>query len=247
MRLIGKIAIITIMSMLLAPINIVSAATDYNTPTTSLSDIDKTSPCEVTADIHYSYYVSMPAALTLEPFDTATYNKQDWPWVSSTLNIIQNSVRNEILEKCYVCPYKVKAKTTSAGLAGKYIYISNDCSESFGGIYVGFPPVYDDAGNIVEWLSDCCAVSCFALHGDNIVLENVEDGSTDDASFDIWQRAQQFGAEQQWSGSRLYVEKVGSDKWSNIEGIVVATIQRSGVYKGNFEFEYGLCDEAWIY
>ncbi len=76
---------------------VMAETTSWNTPTTTNSDEDKTSICEVTADVHYAYYVSMPATLSLEP-GTGT---------------------NE-----YVCDYQVKAKADSTLLASKNIKIA---------------------------------------------------------------------------------------------------------------------------
>lgn len=74
-----------------------AGVTDWNTPTTTDSEGMKTSECEVTADIHYAYYVSMPATLALEP----------------------GTAVNE-----YVCDYQVKAKADATVLADKNIKIA---------------------------------------------------------------------------------------------------------------------------
>lgn len=94
---IKKIITSLLIGALLVPTNIVGAT--ENMPNTSLSDTDKTSSCKVTADINYSYYVSMPASLILE--------------VTETTDV-------------YESKYKVKAKTKSEGLLGKHIKIAPD-------------------------------------------------------------------------------------------------------------------------
>ena len=67
-----------------------------------MDDRDKKSACEVIANVYYAYYVSMPATLTLSPSES------------------ENNV--------YVSDYKVKAKTKTDGLSGKYIKVSPEHS-----------------------------------------------------------------------------------------------------------------------
>ena len=230
MKIKGKIALATIMSLLLMPLSVVNA--QDNVPNTSLSDVDKKSECEVTADVHYAYYVSMPACLTLEPFDINNIQLKALKlWFNNILRIT-NFDSNSI----FLTNYKIKAKITTNGLSDKYIMIKPkgyvQTGESTNHITHETTEIW---GYICDWITTFEGYSFISpLWFSEIQLYNVDNSPVGDTI--LLQDTVYFGE----NGTNKVVTVV-SDKWTTIDGAIFADLEQ-GIYKGNFEFEYGLVD-----
>lgn len=208
----SKIALLTALSLMLMPINIVSAAD--NMPNTSLSDTDKTSSCEVTADVHYAYYVSMPAHLTLEPYDydniTSTTGKALVRW----LELYGHNLDEE---SYYISNYKVKAKTTTSGLNGKYIMVQPIWYYQSGGRE--FCSWWDSiSGNLLTFFMDSVE-SQWGSGELSLVQDKLYFGETNSEK----------------------IERVSSNNWTETNGTILAELE-TGKYRCEIEFEYGLVD-----
>ena len=199
--------------------------------TVHLGDTDKTSQCEVVADINYAYYVAFPATLTLEPADLDK-DLPIWKKIFSrivTASFSDSELKEELTEMYsepdfYTSNFSIKAKTTTEGLGNKYISVYTEPTEE---------SKEDLDEDTVETLTD--AGPDFSIKG-AAILRDVED-SNNLAGVFITQDTIYFG-----NSSNKFVAPISSSKWSIISGLAGAYIDEQGCYKGNFNFVYGLVD-----
>lgn len=196
----------------------------YNTPNTTAEDTDKTSPCEVTADVHYAYYVSMPAALTLEPYDYDAIKSEYLKKCAKEIDEESGFTSPLNPAKPYWCEYSVKAKISTNGLNGKYICIEPGTERGLG----YFNRLRDGTPFLENYT----------------YLYNTEN-SNDKVEAWTLQETCYFGETMGRTEDNHLIIKVSSDKWSTIDAMVTSGIKNQGQYKGDFEFVYGLVDSVY--
>ena len=88
-----------------------AGVTDWNTPTTSNDESTHTSVCEVTADINYAYYVSMPATLALEPSTGANEFKAEYQVKAKSMGNLTDTKNIKIAPESWASETKTSSVT----------------------------------------------------------------------------------------------------------------------------------------